>query len=218
MNERRQFIKMLLGFGAGIQVLFSPLAAGVRIALAKAKKALLPKGTRMQTLIGRNPAELDTRDLDVTPLEEFGIMGLSDHPVDLNKWQLEITGNVRRSLKLTYAQILELPSVERNVLLICPGVFAYNARWHGVSAAKILEMARVDPGVIHVTFSGPAGTYAKAEQFPIEDILADRVFLAYRVNDTVLPKKHGFPLRVVAEGHYGGEWVKYVDKITANKP
>jgi DMSO/TMAO reductase YedYZ molybdopterin-dependent catalytic subunit len=44
------------------------------------------------------------------------------------------------------------------------------------------------------------------------------VFLAYSVNDRVLPQKHGFPLRVVAEDHYGGSWVKYVYKVTAIKP
>jgi DMSO/TMAO reductase YedYZ molybdopterin-dependent catalytic subunit len=30
-----------------------------------------------------------------------------------------------------------------------------------------------------------------------------------------LPQKHGFPLRLVAEDHYGARWVKYVDRITA---
>ena len=28
------------------------------------------------------------------------------------------------------------------------------------------------------------------------------------------PEKHGFPLRVVAEGYYGDDWVKYVYKMT----
>jgi sulfoxide reductase catalytic subunit YedY len=92
-----------------------------------------------------------------------------------------------------------MPSIERNVLLICPGVFAYHARWKGVSVAKLLETAEMDTGVTNVTFSGPDGTYEKTERFPIEDILSDKVFLAYSVNDNVLPKKHGFPLRVVAE-------------------
>jgi DMSO/TMAO reductase YedYZ molybdopterin-dependent catalytic subunit len=37
------------------------------------------------------------------------------------------------------------------------------------------------------------------------------------VNNQVLPGKHGFPLRVVAEGYYGGDWVKYVYKVTAHQ-
>jgi sulfoxide reductase catalytic subunit YedY len=144
-------------------------------------------------------------------------MGLDDHQVDLNRWQLEIEGQVHRPLKLTYNQIVRMPSIQRNVLLICPGFFAYHARWEGISVAKLLQTAEVGPGVTHVTFSGPDGTDEKSQRFPLGDILADKVFLAYRVNDNVLPKKHGFPLRVVAEDHYGGHWVKYVYKVTAIK-
>ena len=80
-----------------------------------------------------------------------------------------------------------------------------------------METAKLDSGLNHVTFSGPDGTYEKTERFPIAEILADKVFLAYRVNDSVLPKKHGFPLRLVAEDYYGGNWVKYVYKVTAIK-
>jgi len=217
MKRRRQFIKLLLGFFAGLGALFSPLAAGIRLVWAAAKKIILPKGTRMENLIGKNPANLDTQNLDLTPLEKFETMGLDDHRVDLNKWRLEIDGRVQNPAKLTYSQVIEIPAIRRDVLLICPGVFAYHARWEGISVSKLLETARIHPDATHVSFSGPEGSSEKSERFPIEDILSERVFLAYRVNDRVLPRKHGFPLRVVAEGYYGGEWVKYVYKITAHK-
>jgi len=171
----------------------------------------------MQTLIGKNPADLDTQNLDLTPLEEFETMGLDDFQVNLNKWRLEIGGLVQRPLKLTYSQVIEKSSVKREVLLICPGFFAYHAQWEGVSVAKLLETARVAPDTTHVLFSGPEGAHEKSDRFPIEDIVSGKVFLAYRVNEKVLPIKHGFPLRVVAEGYYGGEWVKYVYKVEAVK-
>lgn len=216
MDNRRQFIKMIMGFLSWIGLLFSPVFNGVRVVFAKAKKLILPKGTRMDTLINKNPANLDTRNLDLTPVEAFETMGLNNHPVNLNTWRLEIGGHVRRPLKLTYNEILEMPSIERNVLLICPGVFAYHARWKGISVAKLLEMANMISGVTHVFFSGPNGPYEKTERFSVEDILSDKVFLAYSVNDIVLPKKHGFPLRVVAEEYYGSDWVKYVYRVNAN--
>ncbi len=43
-----------------------------------------------------------------------------------------------------------------------------------------------------------------------------KILLAYGVNDTPLPQKHGFPLRLVLEDHYGYEWVKYVDEIVVS--
>jgi len=218
MKKRRQFIKLILEIFAGIGILISPIAAGCRWIWAKAQKIILPKGTRVETLIGKNPANLDTKNLDLTPLEAFQTMGQKDYHVNLEKWRLEIGGQVQRSLKLTYDQIIQLPSIERNILLICPGVFAYHARWKGVSVVKLLEMAQVGTGIKHVSFSGPEGTYEKTSRFPIEDIHSNKIFLAYNVNDKTLPEKHGFPLRVVAEDYYGGEWVKYVYKITVIKP
>jgi DMSO/TMAO reductase YedYZ molybdopterin-dependent catalytic subunit len=217
MKKRRQFIRLMIRFLAGMAFIFSPLAAGVRLVWAKAKKIVLPKGTPMTNLIGKNPGDLDTRNLEVTPLEKFETMGLADHKVNLNDWRLEIGGLVELPVKLSYSQVTELSPVKREVLLICPGFFAYHARWEGVSVAKLLEMAGVNPNVTHVSFSGPNGKYEKSETFPLEDILSGKVFLAYRVNDRALPIKHGFPLRVVAEGYYGGDWVKYVYKVEAHK-
>ena len=217
MKTRRQFINLILGLIGCMGIVLSPIANGIRVAFAKAKKIILPKGTRMDMLVGKNPANLDTRNLDLTPVETFEIMGLSDHEVDLNRWRLEIGGLVERPLKFSYAQITEMPSVKKDVLLICPGFFAYHARWKGVSVAKLLDMAGVNPDATHVSFSGPKGDYEKTERFPIAGILSGKVFLAYAVNGSALPKKHGFPLRVVAQDYYGGEWVKYVYKVTANK-
>ena len=217
MKKRRQFIRLMMGLFAGLGFLLSPLATGIRLVWAKTKKIVLPKGTRMRSLIGRNPAHLDTQNLDLTPLEEFETMGLDDHAINLSEWRLEINGRVQRPLNLTYAQLTEIPQLKRDVLLICPGFFAYHARWEGVSAAKLLEMARVDSEVTHVSFSGPGGRYEKTDKFPLEDIRSGKVFLAYRVNGQPLPQKHGFPLRVVAEGYYGSDWVKYVHKVTAHK-
>ena len=217
MKKRRQFIRLMVGFFAGMGFLFSPPATGLRLVWAKAKKIVLPKETRMRNLIGQNPANLDTGNLDLTPLEEFETMGLDDHHVNLGEWQLEISGRVQHPFKLTYPQLNEISAIKRDVLLICPGFFAYHARWEGLSVAKLLSMARVNPDVTHVSFSGPNSRYEKSERFPLEDILSGKVFLAYRVNGQALPKKHGFPLRLVAEGYYGGDWVKYVYKVTAHK-
>lgn len=199
-------------------LVFNPLVKGVKVASANVKKILLPKKTRMDSLVGKNSANLDTRNLDLTPVEAFATMGLDDYDVDMSKWRLEIDGHVSRSLRFTYNQILQMPSIERNVLLICPGVFAYHARWKGISVGKLLEMAGMKTDVTSIIFSGPEGTYEKTERFSIEDILSDKVFLAFGVNSVRLPKKHGFPLRVVAEDYYGGDWVKYVYRVTANKP
>jgi len=205
MYNRRGFIKTLMKYVGGMGLLLGTLTAGVRAVFAKAKKIILPKGTRMDTLVGKNPADLDTRNLDPTPVEAFGTMGLSDHQVDLKHWRLEIDGLVEHPFKLGYAQVTEMPSVKKDVLLICPGFFAYHARWEGVSVAKLLEMAGVSPDATHVSFSGPKEGYEKTERFPIADVISGKVFLAYGVNGSALPKKPDFPC---------GLWRKTITEVT----
>ena len=186
-------------------------------AYAQTKRIILPKGTRMSSLIDKNPAELDNRHLEIIPLAEFETMGLTDHAEDMDTWRLKINGRVQKPVALSYDQVLALPAIERKVLLICPGFFTNHGRWKGISVTQLLKLARPESGITHVTFRGPPGRYAKTERFPIEAITANKVFLAYQVNGQTLPRKHGFPLRLVAEDHYGSQWVKYVHEVEAYK-
>lgn len=217
MESRRHFVKLATKFLAGFGLFLHVPLSGLQWALAETKKIILPKGTKRESLVRRNPAELDARNLEITPLQDFGTMGLTDHGVNLYGWRLEITGHVRKPLSLSYSQIRGLPSIERNVLLICPGFFANHGSWKGISINELLRSAEVEHGVTHVTMRGPKGAYEKAVRYPITDILSDKVFLAYAVNGEDLPRKHGFPLRVVAEDYYGYDWIKYVEEVTADK-
>jgi DMSO/TMAO reductase YedYZ molybdopterin-dependent catalytic subunit len=217
MNKRRQFLKVAVGFLASAYVLLGPFFSAARWVYAKAEKTILPKGTKRDSLIYRDPKSLDTSNLEITPLKDFGTMGISDYEVNPRAWRLEVNGHVKKPLKLTYPEVLGLPGIEKNVLLICPGFFANHGRWKGISMKNLLEIAAVESDVRHVTFSGPKGPYEKVERFPIDDVLRNKVFLAYGVNGETLPKRHGFPLRVVAEDYYGGDWVKYVYKMTLDK-
>ena len=217
METRRHFIKGILSGLGLVGLLSGAFSALVRSAFAEAKKIILPRGTKRESLIDKNPSDLDTRNLDITPLQDFQTMGPTDHKVDLDTWRLEVKGHVKTPFDLTYKQITSLPSVERDVLLICPGVFANHGRWKGISMSALLKMVKAEEGVTHVTVRGPRGASEKVERFSIEEILSNKVFLSYQVNGQTLPEKHGFPLRVVAEDHYGYEWVKYVDQVTVEK-
>lgn len=217
MEKRRQFLKKSLKTFAGLGVFWYPFSSAIRLAYAKTEKIILPKNTSRESLIHKDPSQLDTRNLELTPLENFRTMGITDHTTDMGKWRLEVTGFVSRPLQLTYARVQSLPSIERDVLLICPGIFANYGRWKGVSMKALLDTAGGVEGATHISFSGPEGDYEKVERYPIADVLSNTVFLAYGVNGKTLPKKHGFPLRLVAEGYYGSEWVKYVYKIEVEK-
>jgi sulfoxide reductase catalytic subunit YedY len=210
-------MKTVVGFLGGAMVALTPFASLARKAWAMTGKIILPRGTDRKTLINQNPASLDTRNLETTPLEDFGTMGQSDHGVELPGWRLSVSGSVGKTLSLSYEEILALPSMEREVLLICPGFFANHGLWKGISIDLLVQMAQGEPGNTHVTVRGPSGPYEKVERIAVEDIRSGRVFLAYGVNGKSLPQKHGFPLRLVAEGQYGYDWIKYVDSLIVER-
>ena len=212
MQTRRDFTKLVFTGVLGGSTLLT-LSSWVQ-QLWAATRRVLPAGTERRTLISENPANLDASNLTLTPLEQFETMGPTDRVLDLATWRLEITGKLVTPVSLTYAQITALPPIEKNVLLICPGFFAIQGRWKGFSLRTILQQANLDRMATHVVFEETGG---KTATYPIADVLSGKVFLAYEVNGVPLPRKHGFPLRVVAEDYYGSEWVKYVSKVRVER-
>jgi DMSO/TMAO reductase YedYZ molybdopterin-dependent catalytic subunit len=179
------------------------------ISWAKARE-ILQKGASRDQLINMNPAEIDSRNLEIDPLEKFGTMGPTDVAADLKTYRLKLTGEVSQPLFLTYDQLLKYPPVTEDVLLICPGFFANNGRWTGIKFGQLLKEASVKKEAKYVDIKG---AQEKVVRIPIEELDKKRIFLAYRVNGETLPQKHGFPLRLVYEDVYGSEWVKYVDEV-----
>ncbi len=213
MPTRRQLLKLLtrliLGIGATVGLGFS----GASKLWAETKKRILPKDANLERLRFENPANLDTRNLEVMPLEAFETMGDKDAPFRVETWRLEVIGAVQTRLSLTYAEILALPPIEREVLLVCPGVFVVHGKWKGFSLEELMQRAGLSPNVSKVHFYGRSRFGDRKETFSFDDVQSGRLFLAHGVNEQALPRKHGFPLRVVAEGHWGSHWAKYVYKI-----
>jgi DMSO/TMAO reductase YedYZ molybdopterin-dependent catalytic subunit len=205
MLTRRNFIKRfsISFFGFILSIPF------VSTLWAQVKK-ILPKSFKKEELKDMNPAEIDNRNLDVDPLGKFGTMGPTDVAVDGKTYQLKITGAVNHPLSLSYDQILKFPSLTEVVLLICPGFFANNGRWTGVSLKTLLQEARVKK---EATYLDVKGAHEKEVRITLKELDRKKIFLAYRVNGETLPQKHGFPLRLVYEDAYGYDWVKYVDEI-----
>jgi len=165
-------------------------------------------------LVQMDPAEVDNSDLPVTPVEKLHDTGLVPEGVDIKQYRLTIDGKVENPLALTYEDVLSYPAVTEVVLLICPGFFVDNAEWTGVPVATLLAEAGIKPEATDVTFHDLGGGYRKT--LPLEVALQDGVFLAHMVNGQVLPAEHGYPLRLVAQGRYGSDWVKWVSRIAVS--
>ena len=104
---------------------------------------------------------------------------------------------------------MQYPTVTEVVLLNCPGVFTDNAEWTGVLVSTILAEAGVQPEAKDVSFY--SGSYQVT--LSLEEVESEGFFLAHTVDGQILPTEHGYPLRLVAQGHPGSDWVKWVDCI-----
>src|SRR4030042_503828 len=175
MWTRRIFLKIVLGIFLGGWEFVSS-------AFAKAKQ-LLPKGFSKSKLKDMNPAEIDSRNLEIDPLNQFGTMGPTDVAIDLNTYRLKVTGKVGQPLSLSYDEILKYPSLTETVLLICPGFFSNNGRWTGVNFKSLLQEAQIKKEAQYIDI---VGAYEKRVRIPLKSLDQKRIFLAYRVETQTL--------------------------------
>ncbi|MGZ4187585.1 MAG: molybdopterin-dependent oxidoreductase [Solirubrobacteraceae bacterium] len=128
-------------------------------------------------------------------------------PIALDSYRLRVTGLVATDLTLALA---DLPARDELVATLdCTGGFYSTQRWRGTRLSRLLEQALPDRGrARHVSVVSHTGY---RWSFALSD--ADRLLLATHVGDEVLSHDHGAPVRLVAPGERGFQWVKWVERI-----
>jgi len=64
MDTRRQFLRKISNAVAFLGIIYMPFVSGIRWALDKTQKIILPKGTKRAALIQENPTDLDARPVN----------------------------------------------------------------------------------------------------------------------------------------------------------
>jgi hypothetical protein len=133
--------------------------------------------------------------------------------IDSATFTLRLTGNgVVRSLAL--ADLLAMPQATSRATLDCTGGWFTTQDWTGVTLRKLLDATGVRVTGSSVVVRSATG-YAR--RFPLDEL--DRLLLAIEVGGKPLTRGHGFPVRLVAPGYRGFEWVKWVVEIeVSNAP
>ena len=168
----------------------------------------------------------------ITPNDKFFSIAHYNRPViDAKKWQLEITGAVKKPLTLNLDQLKAKPRQETTFTLECSGNTGLpffwggigNAKWSGTPLAAILKEAGVlDKGVEVVFWGSDEGEETVRElkmkqnfarSMTVQEAMNPNNLLCYEMNGAALPAANGFPLRLIAPGWYGIANVKWLKRI-----
>jgi hypothetical protein len=177
---------------------------------------------RIQELLSALVAPSGTRRRFTGSREEASLAGnlhpvtnwLSDPvpQVDPDLWRLRSRGEVARDTTLSYEEVLALGGTVRQATLDCTGGWYTVQRWSGVPVAPLLGRARPRDDARSLLFHSTTG-YRR--RFPLEE--AGGLLLATHVEGQELSAEHGFPLRLVAPGHRGYGWVKWISEVEVSR-
>jgi DMSO/TMAO reductase YedYZ molybdopterin-dependent catalytic subunit len=120
--------------------------------------------------------------------------------------RLTVAGRVRRPLALAAADLDRGDAL--TATLDCTGGFYSTQQWRGVSLARLLDDAGIEPGARDVRVISRTGY---RWSFGLGD--AGALLLATHVGGEPLAHGHGAPCRLVAPGRRGFQWVKWVERI-----
>jgi DMSO/TMAO reductase YedYZ molybdopterin-dependent catalytic subunit len=125
-------------------------------------------------------------------------------PIATDTWRLRIEGAVATQLELAYNEVAAF-SDELEAILDCTGGFYSAQHWGGMRVGRLLERAKPLPTAVWVRFVSVTGY---RWSLPLAE--AHAALLAVRVGGEALAHAHGAPLRLVAPGRRGFQWVKWV--------
>ena len=136
-------------------------------------------------------------------------------PVDADDWTLSVHGVVDRSLELGYGGIVPEespgPTTQRATLDCTSGWYAVHD-WRGVRVGDLLDAAGAGEDAAWVQFRSVTGY---RWSLPMEE--ARDALLATHVDEERLSHGHGYPLRLIAPGRRGFQWVKWVESVEVRR-
>ncbi len=220
VEDRRAFL-----LAAGVAAALTVAAAGAGQFIIRTRSLLtdivLPKAAAPLPAL---PAGLESQVPRIspfrTPINDFYRVDtkLTVPLVDHTTWHLDIDGMVGKKLRFSYEELLAMPLVERDITLTCVsnevgGPYVGAARWLGVPLLTLLDRAGIKDGPDQVLSTDVDGFTISTPLAVIRD--GRDALVAVGMNGQPLPRKNGFPARLVVPGIYGFVGAtKWLTKLT----
>jgi DMSO/TMAO reductase YedYZ molybdopterin-dependent catalytic subunit len=149
----------------------------------------------------------------ITPASTFYLIdtALSSPRIDVNDWTLSVKGAVDNPVEFSYKDLLGMSTREADITLSCVsntvgGGLVSNGRWTGVLLSDVLAEAGMSRDKITNASRQLVGRSVDGftTGFKTEIALDGRnALVAFGLNGSELPVKHGYPVRLVIPGLYG---------------
>ena len=118
-----------------------------------------------------------------------------------------------RSMRLTRAQLAELPQRTHRLPIACVEGWSRSATWTGVAIADLLALVDADPAsVVKVRSMQTRGAFRTSE-VPADFASDPRTLLALELNGETLDLDHGYPCRIIAPNRPGVLQTKWVTSL-----
>lgn len=155
---------------------------------------------------------------EITPVEDFYNVdiNITKPAVDLESWTLKLHGMVNIPFELDFRRLQSgFSVVEMAGTLSCisnevGGDLVSTAVWRGVRLADLLQAAGVRPGAVDLIFRAADGY---SDSIPLALGLQKDTLVAFGMNGQALPRRNGFPARMIIPGVYGMKNVKWLTSI-----
>jgi DMSO/TMAO reductase YedYZ molybdopterin-dependent catalytic subunit len=149
----------------------------------------------------------------ITPASSFYLIDteLTSPMLDANTWKLSVKGAVDNPVVFSFKDLLGMPTREADITLSCVsntvgGGLVSNGRWTGVLLSDVLAEAGVSREKITAASRQLVGRSVDGFTTGFKtDIALDgrNALVAFGLNGSELPVKHGYPVRLVIPGLYG---------------
>jgi len=134
---------------------------------------------------------------------------VADQPrrLDALNWRLSIGGAASAPRDFSYDELVGVGD-ELEATLDCTGGFYSTQRWRGINIGRLLDQILPHTDASYVSF---ISVTSYRWSLPLEEARA--ALLATHAGEEPLSHEHGFPLRLIAPGRRGFEWVKWITRI-----
>ena len=126
-------------------------------------------------------------------------------------WTLEVSGLVKKPLRLTLDDLRKLPVVRQRVDHFCVEGWTAVAVWSGVRVSELARLAGLQPDAGYVDFQSFDDDYHESWDLP--SAMHPQTLVAYGMDDMMLGPAHGAPARLHSPIKLGYKNTKYLTRI-----